>query len=167
MSLFANLEEQTSKPANQQTIIVDYIGANAGKPLHIGHICTPSIGQVVCNIYRHLGYRVIGDSHFGDWGGIFGKLITMNRIITAELNPTLFESKEQQENYKIIAKYLVEETRKMDIEKMDIEKLKKTMGYAQYLDSAWRAVEAKEKYDFVKMMFFSYQLITIYIEFSK
>lgn len=33
------------------------------------------MGQAICNIYNHLGYRVIGDSHFGDWGGIFGKLI--------------------------------------------------------------------------------------------
>jgi arginyl-tRNA synthetase len=54
---------------------VDYIGANAGKPLHIGHLCTPSVGQAICNIHYHLGYKVIGDSHFGDWGGIFGKLI--------------------------------------------------------------------------------------------
>ncbi len=63
------------KPWKWETIVVDYIGANAGKPLHIGHICTPSIGQAICNIYTHLGYNVIGDSHFGDWGGIFGKLI--------------------------------------------------------------------------------------------
>lgn len=63
------------KPGKWKTIVVDYIGANAGKPLHIGHLCTPSIGQTICNIYNHLGYKVIGDSHFGDWGGIFGKLI--------------------------------------------------------------------------------------------
>jgi len=63
------------KPGKRETIVVDYIGANAGKPLHIGHLCTPSVGQAISNIYRHLGYRVIGDSHFGDWGGIFGKLI--------------------------------------------------------------------------------------------
>ncbi len=75
LEIFTALHEQTSKPANEQTIVVDYIGANVGKPLHIGHICTPSIGQVISNVYRHLGYRVIGDSHFGDWGGIFGKLI--------------------------------------------------------------------------------------------
>jgi arginyl-tRNA synthetase len=79
MELFSNLEQNPpdslSQGGTKPTVIVDYIGANAGKPLHIAHICTPSIGQVVCNIYRHLGYRVIGDSHFGDWGGIFGKII--------------------------------------------------------------------------------------------
>jgi arginyl-tRNA synthetase len=58
INLFVDLEQNLPSPLSQggikPTIIVDYIGANAGKPLHIGHICTPSIGQVVCNIYRHL-----------------------------------------------------------------------------------------------------------------
>jgi arginyl-tRNA synthetase len=74
MDILSQVENAKQEKKNE-TIVVDYIGANAGKPLHIGHICTPSVGQAVCNIYRHLGYDVIGDSHFGDWGGIFGKLI--------------------------------------------------------------------------------------------
>jgi arginyl-tRNA synthetase len=74
--IFSSLHQSTTPPVHDSTIVVDYIGANVGKPLHIGHICTPSIGQVICNVYRHLGYHVIGDSHFGDWGGIFGKLIS-------------------------------------------------------------------------------------------
>lgn len=74
MDLFGSLSTQ-SKPANNETVVVDYIGANAGKPLHIGHLCTPSIGQSIINTHEYLGYTVIGDSHFGDWGGIFGKLI--------------------------------------------------------------------------------------------
>lgn len=57
------------------TVVVDYIGVNIGKPLHIWHICTPSIGQVFCNIYRHKWMRVIGDVHTGDWWGIFWRLI--------------------------------------------------------------------------------------------
>lgn len=59
-----------------ETVIVDYIGANIGKPLHIGHLCTPLFGQAIINLLRRMGYAVIGDMHQGDWGGIFGKLIT-------------------------------------------------------------------------------------------
>lgn len=60
---------------SERSIIVDYIGVNIWKPLHIWHICTPSIGQVFCNIYHHRWMHVIGDVHTGDWWGIFGRLI--------------------------------------------------------------------------------------------
>lgn len=69
-----------SFPNNHKTVIVDYIGANVGKPLHIGHMCTPNIGQTLINLYRKLGYNVIGDSHIGDWGIIFGKLILAYKL---------------------------------------------------------------------------------------
>ena len=57
------------------SIYIDYIGANVWKPLHIGHMCTPSHGQVFANLFQKLGYNVISDSHIGDWGIIFWKLI--------------------------------------------------------------------------------------------
>ena len=63
-------------PAKKETILVDYFSANIGKPLHIGHLCSPSIGQTLINAHKYLGYTTIGDNHLGDWGGIFGKLIT-------------------------------------------------------------------------------------------
>jgi arginyl-tRNA synthetase len=59
-----------------QTIIVDYNQPNIGKPLHIGHLCTPLFGQATINLLRTMWFEVIGDMHQGDWGGIFGKLIT-------------------------------------------------------------------------------------------
>ncbi len=67
-----------AKEKNNETIVVDYIGANIGKPLHIGHLCTPSIGQSIINTHKHLGYRVISDTHIGDWG-LFGKLIAAHK----------------------------------------------------------------------------------------
>lgn len=63
-----------------KTIVVDYIWANVGKPLHIGHMCTPNQGQAMINTYRKLWYKVIWDNHWGDWGIIFGKLITAYKI---------------------------------------------------------------------------------------
>lgn len=80
---FENLENQNifaNFPKKNETIVVDYIGTNVGKPLHIGHMCTPNIGQTLVNLYEKLGYNVIGDSHIGDWGIIFGKLILAYKL---------------------------------------------------------------------------------------
>jgi arginyl-tRNA synthetase len=70
-----SIMENYSREKQEWSVIVDYIGVNIGKPLHIGHICTPSIGQVFCNIYRNQWYTVVGDVHTWDWWGIFGRLI--------------------------------------------------------------------------------------------
>ncbi|MDD3646316.1 MAG: arginine--tRNA ligase [Candidatus Gracilibacteria bacterium] len=75
-----DFSSQFSYIGNGKKIIVDYIGANVGKPLHIGHMCTPNIGQAMINIYKKFGYDVISDSHIGDWGIIFGKLITAYKL---------------------------------------------------------------------------------------
>jgi len=42
------------KPKRNKTVVVDYISLNIGKPFHIGHLCTPSIGQTVVNLYRFM-----------------------------------------------------------------------------------------------------------------
>jgi arginyl-tRNA synthetase len=57
-NLYGNTDEN-----KQETIYIDYIGANVGKPLHIGHMCTPTQGQVIINVFKKLGYNVISDSH--------------------------------------------------------------------------------------------------------
>jgi len=44
---------------NGEIILVDYIGMNIGKPMHIGHMCTPSQGQVTLNLAQKLGYTPI------------------------------------------------------------------------------------------------------------
>ena len=66
MDLFNSLSIE-NKSSRNETVVVDYIGANAGKPLHIAHLCTPSVGQAIINTHQYLGYNVISDSHFGDW----------------------------------------------------------------------------------------------------
>ena len=75
--LFKNILNKELKNSNNKnkTIIIDYIWANVGKPLHIWHMCTPNLWQVIINIYKKLWYNVISDSHIGDWWIIFWKLI--------------------------------------------------------------------------------------------
>ena len=65
----------TSKIGENKTVVIDYSAPNIAKPMHIGHLRSTIIGQSLCNIYKFLGYKVIGDNHIGDWGTQFGKLI--------------------------------------------------------------------------------------------
>lgn len=61
--------------AENETIIIDYGGANVAKPLHIGHLRSAIIGESVKRILRFAGYKVVGDVHLGDWGLQMGLII--------------------------------------------------------------------------------------------
>ena len=85
LDYFYNFAEKKLIQDNRNRIIfIDYIWANVWKPLHIGHMCTSNQGQVLVNLYRKLGFKVVSDSHIGDWGIIFGKLITAYKLFWDE-----------------------------------------------------------------------------------
>lgn len=58
-----------------KTVVIDYSAPNIAKRFGIGHLRSTIIGQALYNIYSHLGYRVVGDNHLGDWGTQFGTLL--------------------------------------------------------------------------------------------
>ena len=59
-----------------KTIIIDYGGANAAKPLHVGHLRSAVIGESVKRINTFRWYiKTIGDVHLGDWGLQMGLII--------------------------------------------------------------------------------------------
>lgn len=58
-----------------KNIVIDYSAPNIAKPFHIGHLRSTVIGGALYNIYKHLGYNVIGINHLGDYGTQFGKMI--------------------------------------------------------------------------------------------
>ncbi len=65
----------SSEMGKNEIVVIDYSAPNIAKPMHIGHLRSTIIGQSLYNIYKFLGYKVIGDNHLGDWGTQFGKLI--------------------------------------------------------------------------------------------
>ena len=58
-----------------KTVCVDYSSPNIAKPFHIGHLRSTVIGAAICNIYKALGYNVVGINHLGDFGTQFGYVI--------------------------------------------------------------------------------------------
>ncbi len=100
----------TLKNAKNSTIIIDYIGANVWKPLHIGHICTPLQGQVAANIFLKLWYTVVTDSHIGDWGIIFWKLIVAYKKYWDEQKLTFDAVEQLFELYVLISRDAEEDT---------------------------------------------------------
>ena len=60
---------------NGKTVLIDYSAPNIAKPFHIGHLKTTVIGGALYNVYKRLGYKVVGINYLGDYGTQFGKLI--------------------------------------------------------------------------------------------
>ena len=46
----------------------DYGGANVAKELHVGHLCSPMIGEGMKRLYETFGHECKSDAHLGDWG---------------------------------------------------------------------------------------------------
>ncbi len=96
--VFADYQERLEKYGSfsigaGKTIVIDYSSPNIAKPFSVGHLRSTNIGQALYNIFRYLGYRVIGDNHLGDWGTQFGKILCAFELWGDERklaqNPTL------------------------------------------------------------------------------
>lgn len=75
-----------SSIGRDKTILIDYSSPNIAKPFHIGHLRTTVIGRAIYNIYKFLGYNVVGINHLGDYGTQFGKLIEAYKLWHDEYN---------------------------------------------------------------------------------
>ncbi len=64
-----------SSAGSEKTIVIEYSSPNIAKPFGIGHLRSTVIGAALKRIFRHLGYKVVGLNHLGDWGTQFGKLL--------------------------------------------------------------------------------------------
>lgn len=64
-----------SSLGKNKTIVIDFSSPNIAKPFGIGHLRSTVIGNALYKVHQHLGYKVVGVNHLGDWGTQFGKLI--------------------------------------------------------------------------------------------
>ncbi|HEY4243180.1 MAG TPA: arginine--tRNA ligase [Kofleriaceae bacterium] len=67
-----------------QTVCIDYGSPNIAKHLAYHHIRGTTIGHSLAQIYRALGYRVVGINFLGDWGTTHGMVIAAYKKWGAE-----------------------------------------------------------------------------------
>ena len=70
-----NFDVNTYKIDTDETIFLDYGGANVAKALHAGHLRSPNIGEALKRLCEAVGYKTISDVHYGDWGRPMGLII--------------------------------------------------------------------------------------------
>ncbi|MBK8268004.1 MAG: arginine--tRNA ligase [Planctomycetes bacterium] len=66
---------ETVPAANRQTVVIDYSSPNVAKEMHVGHLRSTIIGDVLARSLGFQGHNVIRQNHLGDWGTQFGKVI--------------------------------------------------------------------------------------------
>ena len=87
-----NFDINTFKINTDETIFLDYGGANVAKALHAGHLRSPNIGEALKRLCEAVGYKTISDVHYGDWGRPMGLIICEIKHIYPNLdffNPNL------------------------------------------------------------------------------
>jgi len=56
------------KSTQPETVVVDLMGVNLAKQMHVGHLRSPIIGDAIARVFERLGHTVIRQNHVGDWG---------------------------------------------------------------------------------------------------
>jgi arginyl-tRNA synthetase len=71
-----------AKPAQPQTVVVDYSSPNLAKEMHVGHLRSTIIGDALVRTLKFIAgepndarEKILPQNHVGDWGTQFGMLI--------------------------------------------------------------------------------------------
>ncbi|MGV6815149.1 MAG: arginine--tRNA ligase domain-containing protein, partial [Phycisphaerales bacterium] len=68
LSAMDNDQLGITPPDSPPTVVVDVCGVNLAKQMHVGHLRSTVIGDAIARLYERMGYKVIRQSHVGDWG---------------------------------------------------------------------------------------------------
>jgi arginyl-tRNA synthetase len=67
-------------PGAERTICIDFSSPNIAKQLSYHHIRGTMLGHALVQMYRALGYSVVGINHLGDWGTTHGMLLAAREL---------------------------------------------------------------------------------------
>ncbi len=82
---FNNLGKESSLISDEnkinETTVIDYSSVNIAKEMHVGHLRSTIIGDVLSRVLEALGNKVIRQNHLGDWGLPMGMVVSKAKPI--------------------------------------------------------------------------------------
>lgn len=66
---------QNKELVDREKTMIEFLGANTHKDLHIGHLRNMVLGDSLVRLYRFLGYEVVGVNYWGDEGTHIAKCL--------------------------------------------------------------------------------------------
>ena len=132
--------------AQAQTIVVDYSAPNIAKPMHVGHIRSTILGDVLTRILRFIGHTVVTDNHVGDWGTQFGMMIVGYRTLLDKDAYARDPLSEMERMYKAIQAQAKTDAVVGDAARQELAKLQKgdaenTALWQEFMDISRRAFD--------------------------
>ena len=71
----ASADPKSSEAQAASRVVLDFSSPNTAKQMHVGHVRSTIIGDVLARILAFTGSETTRDNHVGDWGTQFGILI--------------------------------------------------------------------------------------------
>jgi arginyl-tRNA synthetase len=132
--------------ARPETIVIDFSAPNIAKPMHVGHIRSTILGDVLTRILRFVGHRVVTDNHVGDWGTQFGMLIVGYRTVLDKDAYHRDPLSEMERIYKVVQAQTKTDPAVADRARQELAKLQKgdaenTALWQEFMDISRQAFE--------------------------
>ena len=70
----------SSNEGSGKTVCIDFSSINMAKYMHIGHLSSTVIGNVIRNLHNFFGYKTIAINYVGDYGTPFGKMVRAHQL---------------------------------------------------------------------------------------
>jgi arginyl-tRNA synthetase len=132
--------------ARPETVVIDFSAPNIAKPMHVGHIRSTILGDVLTRILRFVGHRVVTDNHVGDWGTQFGMLIVGYRTVLDKDAYHRDPLSEMERIYKVVQAQTKTDPAVADRARQELAKLQKgdaenTALWQEFMDISRQAFE--------------------------
>src|SRR3989344_1813521 len=125
----------TSNVGEGKTVMVEYFQLNIAKRPHIGHLRSAVIGDALKRMLLAQGYRVVSDTHVGDWGTQFGVLLTGYKDMIAK-----GEKVNEKDPFESLEKIYLDENARIEKDASRLERAKQEFAQLERGDQENRKI---------------------------